>query len=486
MKKISASLIVLFISLSAFAQNVDTLSFARRGLSSCVLGDKAYFTGTDLPGTDTIDIFDNTSLTWSHHVMTTRKYIPFCRVVNDKAYFISSSGLYSNVVLDHIIDYYDNTTATWGTDTVPLSVPLEIMYFDVHVHGQDLVFMNETPNANTWPPYLLTLNTQTHQWTIDIIPDTLQSSRFTINHDEVVWVSSSLNPVQYLVHYDLNTQAITLDTMPITVDNPYVFAAENKTFIHGGRIPFTAYTSHDFFIYDHPNDTFNIIQQSLGGDPQVLRYGNKIFFGGSGAYSGLYSYNVPTCLIYDTGNDQINLVNMSYARNYYGLTANCGKFYLAGGFSYNQNNPGIFRDTIDAFDTISFARTTGQLLQPTAYVTAESVGQALFFAGGQTTYNTYTPLVEYFDCQTLGEAENEHSPNAIKVYPVPANNELHFETSFAFRYTISDVAGRKLLSGNEQSGTSTIRLNEIPPGVYFIEITNETNDVNSQQIFIRQ
>lgn len=482
---------LLFLSLLfpfalAAQMNLDTLSQPRTGMSSCVLGNLAFFAGSSGNGSDLVEIYDQTTGSWTTHTMVTRKSYPYCRVLNNKVYIISSQGVYGNPVQDHIIDYYDGNTSSWSTDTVPLALNYyEYQDFDVQVHNdEDLVFLEGTP-ASGMDPMLIKFNTNTHAWVYDTIPDSLIANMLTIHNDEALWTNDGYLPMQYLVHYDLNAMAVTsLDTIPMNVSMAHIFNADDKTFICGGFLPFSAWTSPTFYIYDHQTGLIDQDYIPMGGNPSIMRYGNQVVFASGSSYSGSYSYHTGQVYFYNLSNDTLYTASMSYARGNYALVAECGKVYLAGGFSYNQNNPITIRDTIDAFDTINYQRTTGELYQPTYNHCGEAINGTLIFAGGVTPAQPATDLVEIFDCQSLGEAEPVSTGN-ISVYPNPASGEMTVEYNGAYgRYVLYDLPGRKVLSGALSSGRNTIDLGTLAPGLYALSIEGENGKLYSETIAV--
>ena len=175
---------------------------------------------------------------------------------------------------------------------------------------------------------------------------------------------------------------------------------------------------------------------------------------------------------------------MSQPRGNYGLTANCGKFYIVGGFSYNQNNPIVLRDTIDIFDSTTFARTTGQLYQPKYNVCAEAVGQNFLFAGGTIGSNLYTDLVEMYDCVSVGEEELAEQEQ-VRLYPNPARDQFFIETNEpGATYMITDMFGREILKGNLTGTRQAINIQNLPDGIYSIRLVLSNEKVVTKRILI--
>jgi hypothetical protein len=453
---------------------IDSLSATRNYPCACELGGKLFITGDIVPGTDTVDVFDSSTGTWSVSVMDLALRMPMCRTVGSRVYVMSTTGTYNIPLQDHIINYYDNISSSWSTDTVPLYINhFETIDYDVQVYdGRDLVFLSGSQNAWGEPARIFMLNTLTHTWSADTIPDSLSSDKFSIWGDEAVWTSSGTEPIQYLVRYNLTSKSYSIDTLPVNIQNPILYSAGNKTFITGGQVPFTAYTSIQFLMYDHLLDTIFTESASLG-TPSILRYGNNVIFSGQGTYSGTYSSNSSLILFYDIDNDTLLYRNMSQGRVNYGLTANCGKFYLAGGFSYNQSNPIIYRDTVDMFDTLSFSRSTDQLTMPRAMMAAGSAGNYLVFAGGTLSPSTLnlTPLIETYTCQILN-ADAEVDEMGVTVFPNPA---MHYITLNAYEsasgtFILFDSFGKMIREGNISGAKTTIEVSDLTSGMYLLRM----------------
>jgi hypothetical protein len=486
MKKALLLFLGIFPLFSLAQVNVDTLSSARSGMCSCTLGDKVFFAGSDASqGTDTVDIYDNTAGTWSVHEMVTRKKKPICITLNNKAYFISDRGTYGNPVQDHIIDYYDGNTASWGTDTVPFALTdFENIPLDVDKqNNQNLIIFSGMPGSSGLQAAVISLNTNTHNWTYTLLVDSLKSDQFSVNGDEAMWATDGSLPTQFLVHFDLNTTAITFDTIPNNISYPHFYSAENKTFIYGGNIPFSAWTNNKFIVYDHTNDSFTVSNYLMGA-AAVLRYGNKVLFGAQSAYAGMNVFNPGFCLIYDLGNDLATQRFMSKFRSSYGLTANCGSFYLGGGYHYSQFGPAVYCDTIDIIDTATYTRTTGELLLGRSNIRANAVAQNILFAGGSPTNSVNTDIVEIYNCLTVGENEQKVE-ESINLFPNPANNQIFLETPFADgRFSIINSIGQTVLSGQINATKQEINLAQYPDGVYLLRVESSNEKVVLKHIVI--
>jgi len=98
-------------------------------------------------------------------------------------------------------------------------------------------------------------------------------------------------------------------------------------------------------------------------------------------------------------------------------------------------------------------------------------------------YGMNTPA--YFCVDNLETSDGTSSvsifdENPIKMYPNPASGVIHVDGfSGSYQYEITDQMGRILLSG-EENGSSSINLNAVNQGIYFVTLWN--NDYRKTEI----
>jgi hypothetical protein len=84
----------------------------------------------------------------------------------------------------------------------------------------------------------------------------------------------------------------------------------------------------------------------------------------------------------------------------------------------------------------------------------------------------------------------DENPISLIAYPVPAINTINFELSGmrdgSASLTITNVLGQQVFVGNvesiDQFMETTIDISEFKKGIYFVKITNESEDANTRII----
>lgn len=89
--------------------------------------------------------------------------------------------------------------------------------------------------------------------------------------------------------------------------------------------------------------------------------------------------------------------------------------------------------------------------------------------------------------QTLLSIEENPASKDVRMYPNPTKDYLLFDNKYenwnAFK--ISDISGRKVLSGTKPS-TKKIIIQKLEPGLYFIDLTDENDIIKVRKKFIKQ
>lgn len=99
----------------------------------------------------------------------------------------------------------------------------------------------------------------------------------------------------------------------------------------------------------------------------------------------------------------------------------------------------------------------------------------------------YDPLnqeadeVSYFSERRLGILDQEASNQQVAVYPIPAREQVQLEVEKPNNqiYFVYDMQGRKMMEGRINQAITSLNVELLAPGTYFIQIVGEGN---SQQI----
>jgi hypothetical protein len=88
------------------------------------------------------------------------------------------------------------------------------------------------------------------------------------------------------------------------------------------------------------------------------------------------------------------------------------------------------------------------------------------------------------DC-TAGNGE--HEAGTFSLYPNPASTVLNItlgQSTSVDSYTIYDVAGKAVATGNINTASSTISVSDLAQGTYIIKLIGE--NTNASKLFIKQ
>ena len=122
----------------------------------------------------------------------------------------------------------------------------------------------------------------------------------------------------------------------------------------------------------------------------------------------------------------------------------------------------------DASDQTSLSRIWGGIHPPIDDIKGRIIGEKI----GIDSYNL---AVAYFD-GTLSTASLENE-DAIKLFPVPFNNELHItqNTNETIAIQLYSLDGKLVLKSDLTSNVTTIDVSAMASGIYFAKFVNEAN-----------
>lgn len=121
---------------------------------------------------------------------------------------------------------------------------------------------------------------------------------------------------------------------------------------------------------------------------------------------------------------------------------------------------------------------------------ANSSGHVSYFSNQTAADTVLQRSLEFLYPLICGAGANVDviSPNVdFNMYPNPAQSSVVIELANANGFTISmsDLAGRKVISAEAQSGSTILPLEGFTPGVYLVEVANENGIRERKQLVIR-
>jgi hypothetical protein len=171
-------------------------------------------------------------------------------------------------------------------------------------------------------------------------------------------------------------------------------------------------------ISDRPNVAATLTQVgtlSFAGTPQVVSYGNKIFF-------AVTNHQYAAVDIYDVNDHSWQRVSLSQARTNMAIVACENKIFFAGG---NQND--FWYDIVDIYDITSNTWTVAHLSEPKSNLAAGAIDDKVFFAGGITEEGwNQTNSIDIYDISDDNWSTAQLSEPKIGVSIVPADNKIYF------------------------------------------------------------
>lgn len=482
MKKLF-SVALLAGSLTAQAQwSTDSISLARSLPAGASIGNKVLIAG-GVPATDIVDIYDNSTGSWSTHQMSAPKFYPITRTIGSKVFVFSTTCFSNSPDNCRNIDVYDDSNGSWSFETPPAQYAA-LSNNDMEASGQNLVFFGRDSSYHI---SILTLNTVTHGWSHDTVPIAVIPDRFSVWQDEVIWTTYNhpLAEPAVLVRYNMTSRTMSYDTLPAMIYDPELYTAGDKTLLISGYFPGTNYTMNSLLYFDHLTGTFNTnMLAGYPARPKILRYGNKVLFAGGNTYNGFTSAHSSQLGVYDMNLDSMYTFYLPQPRGGIALTANCGRFYAAGGYGMTL---GIY-DVIDIIDTTGMTWSQDHLALARYNMAAAAVPQKTVFAGGSLT--TMGPDTKHADmhknCLTTAVPEAEEE-TGIRLYPNPASGAFRIDFGSpqeASSYQLFDVNGKIIRSGSVAAASHLIDAEGLAPGLYYLSVMRGRERIFGRKIII--
>ncbi len=120
-----------------------------------------------------------------------------------------------------------------------------------------------------------------------------------------------------------------------------------------------------------------------------------------------------------------------------------------------------------------------------------SVGN-LFIKYGSTTGTTSNPIyhqdlerISFNSIINSVERELKSNELTFEVYPNPTLGEISIETTNSGKLVFYDLAGKRQLASNINTGSNKLEINQLPAGVYFLVLTTEDGNRTTQKLIIQ-
>ena len=113
---------------------------------------------------------------------------------------------------------------------------------------------------------------------------------------------------------------------------------------------------------------------------------------------------------------------------------------------------------------------------------ASGSGNALFDTAVQFAVDFLYPLLP---CNNI-TSNNEFNQQELNIYPNPASDQINVTSNFNItEIKIYNTIGKLIMDNSIQKRDFTINVNDLIPGVYFLELANENGITKTKKIMIR-
>jgi len=130
-----------------------------------------------------------------------------------------------------------------------------------------------------------------------------------------------------------------------------------------------------------------------------------------------------------------------------------------------------------------------------AYSVKQTLDKGYVVVGTTESYGTGMPNIYVLKTDSdlvssgkvvivVGVTENKLTPENISLYPNPASDHFTIQAELRSTLEISDPLGRIIATHPIDRGKNDIRVADLPEGVYFVQVRNETN-FSSGKIIVR-
>lgn len=412
------------------------ISNPRFHLSSISAGGKAYFAGGAMAGqaaATTIDIYDQASDTWSVENLAVGG--TFIGIAEARGLIFFAGGLDINSGIESsLVEIYDTQTGSW--DYAELSVPRATV---MAIGLEDKVLF--AGGATAGP--------------------------FFSNP-----VGSSVIDI-----YDLNTGEWSTTTLPEPKGWGSVVRAGSRVFFAGGLINNTT-MSKRVDIYDVQSGEWSTDSLSVArAAGTVTTLGHQIFFAGGITLPGGETDVVD---IYDTETDTWSIAHLSEPRAILASASACGQAFFAGGGLTDWETKIVTATTnrVDIYSAETDEWSTGQLSVSRSGLTGTTLNGQVFFAGGLFVPSGLSNQVDVYNCE-ISAVDAVPSTPSYDIYPNPAAGTATIYISgqagnpLDGYFELYNHLGERLNKGRLSRSETSIKLNRLPPGAYYINLISK-------------
>jgi len=391
--------------------------------------------------------------------------------------FIRTYAQDTVTVMQYNLLNYGNNTSYCDQNNNNIDVKNENIRILLQYYQPDIISVNEMVNDSYKAVYLLNnaLNTDGRTFYKNASMTNLSGSdivnmiyydnrKFTLEYQEAI--STSLRDIN-LYHFYYNSPDLQNgDTVRLVCVVAHLKAG--------------SYSSDEATRADMTSTMMDYIKNH-NIDGNVLIMGDfNLYSSSEAAYQNMVNYDVETYRVYDPVNMPGDWSNNSYYRMYHSQSTHYSSdCYVGGGLDDRFDFILISQEIRDDVMKIKYV--------PNSFVVIGQDGQHFNSAITDSPENSIYPqeLVQALynisdhlpvtlklrinQTPVIGNIEPEYS-SGIKLNTL-VNNVINVETTGTYNYTVSDITGKKLISGKINNNT-TIDVASLKPGIYFLSLTD--------------
>lgn len=210
------------------------------------------------------------------------------------------------------------------------------------------------------------------------------------------------------------------------------------------------------------------------------------FYNGKLAIAGWFDFvngsPSPDFAIVDTSSLQLSPVNFNCDVNINTFTTYGDDFFMSGPFDLVNVN---YQPNLVSYDEGNNVVDPWTPIPDEAPICMQATATRLFIGGGMTTTGSrYHPYLQVLPIQWVTTIDEQSSSAAqLNVYPNPTTNAITVSDVEAYsNYTLTDLSGKIVLNGPITGNTLQISLEELPAGMYFLNVLGADVALISQRI----
>jgi len=300
---------------------------------------------------------------------------------------------------------------------------------------------------------------------------------------DTVQVRVTGDPIKICINNrpEVNAQLVPFGTLSKAGINLLTASAANKIFFSvANGTTITTQPSTIVDVYDISTQSWSTVSlNSLHADAAITVHNNKIYFGGGGYY---YDDYYSTVQVYDAVTNTSTWSNLSVPKSGVAIAAVGNKVLFAGGVKWGGDYaPNNVEDHVEIYDVLSGTWANVILSEPRAFITAVTVDQKVYFAGGSGYYNGGSNTIDIYDNATSSWSTSTLQYLSTANGVIAAGNKIFWKDLDCNVEIMNITTGVSSLASLSRTGQTINVLKDdkvvfIRPGSKYFDIYNTTSN----------